>query len=224
MNLYWLLVHGGYPLRRWARLQIQGQELVPASGPVLVVSNHDSMLDPVALIAACFPVREVRFLAMAELWQYRLVGFVLDRIGQIPLERGGGGEQALRHALAALDRGEAIGIFPEGRLSRGETLRAHRGIAQLMAARPGVPVLLAVVTGAGDVVRFPKRPRARVEFLGFAASPGGSDAAEVAQALLAQIRAVAPPAVAGRQDRVTAWWRSRRAGRGRKPAVQREAK
>lgn len=210
MSYYGLLVHGGYPLRRWARLEVRGRELLPATGPVLVVANHDSMIDPLALVAACYPVRQVRFLAMAELWRHRPVGFILDRIGQIPLERGGGGEHALRHALAGLDRGEAIGIFPEGRLSRGQALRAHRGIAQLMAARPGVPVLLAAVTGTDDVVRFPKRPRARVEFLGLADPPEHSDATEIAAALLDHIRTVAPPVAAGRQGRVAVWWRARR--------------
>jgi 1-acyl-sn-glycerol-3-phosphate acyltransferase len=210
MSFFGLIVNAGYPLRWWARLEVQGTDLLPAEGPVLVVANHDSMVDPLAVAAACYPVREVRFLAMAELWHSRVLRFLLDGLGQIPLERGGGGEHALRHAIQALDRGEAIGIFPEGGLSRGRALRAHRGVAQLAAARPDVPILLAAVTGCDDVVRFPRRPRARVRFLAPAQAPVPGSPAETAGQLLSEIRTVAPPVAAGRLGPVASMLRKRR--------------
>ena len=156
MTFFDLVVHAGYPLRWWARLEVQGRELLPPRGPVLVVSNHDSMIDPLAVAAACHPLRELRFLAMAELWDSRVLRFMLDRLGQIPVVRGGGGEAAISQAVLALERGEAVSIFPEGGLSNGRAVRARRGVAHLAAACPDVPIVLVAVTGTCDVVRFPE--------------------------------------------------------------------
>lgn len=220
MNSYDLVVHAGYPLRRWARLEVHGDERLPKDGPLIVVANHDSMVDPLAVAAACHPARYVRFLAMAELWNIRILRSVLDRLGQIPIERGGagGGTQALRNAIIALETGETVCIFPEGKLSRGRTLRARGGLGQLITACPNVPIVLAAVTGADDVVRFPKRPRARVVFL----TPVASDATpELPQRLLDQIRAVAPPVAAGRHGRLATRLRERRAHRRGSPTPAR---
>ena len=88
---------------------------------------------------------------------------MLDGIRQIPIRRGAGDAAALQAAVDALDDGEAVCIFPEGGLSRGRRLRAHRGVARLIEASPDAQVVLAAVTGGTDLVRFPRRPRVRVE-------------------------------------------------------------
>lgn len=198
MTFFDVVVHAGFSLRWWVRLEAQGSDLLPAHGPVLVVANHDSMVDPLAIAAACHPLRELRFLAMAELWSSRVLRFALDRLGQIPVERDGGGQQAIRQTIAALQRGEAVGIFPEGRLSRGVAVRAHRGLGQVIAACPDVPIVLAAVTGTVDLVRFPRRPRARVVFWS-PATAAQQSTNEAPQRLLDEIRAVAPPTAAGRR-------------------------
>ncbi len=218
MDFYDIVVHAGYPLRRWGRLGVEGRELIPVEGPVIVVANHDSMLDPVAVVGACHPRRNVRFLAMAELWRNPAIRFVLERMGHIPIDRGGGGETAIREAIRALKRGEAIAIFPEGKLSRGRQLPARGGVARLASECPSAPILLAAVTGADDVVRFPKRPRATVSFFAPRPAPPGERAAELPARLLAEIRAVAPPVPAGRSGRAAAWLRKRRAARARPSA------
>ena len=220
MTLYDLVVHAGYPLRRWARLEVRGNERLPAEGPLIVVANHDSMVDPLAVAGACHPARNVRFLAMAELWNSRILRFVLDRMGQFPIERSGtgGGMQALRSAIIALEKGETVCIFPEGRLSKGRSLRARHGVAQLVTACPDVPIVLAAVAGADDVVRFPKRPRARVVFL---TPVEGGAASQLPQRLLDQIRAVAPPVAAGRHGRLATRFRERRVHRRSSPTPAR---
>ena len=210
MNFFDLVVHAGYPLRRWARLEVLGRELLPARGPVLVVANHDSMIDPLAVVAACHPARELRFLAMAELWDSRVLRVLLDGLGQIPIERGGGGERAIRQAVRALEDGEAVGIFPEGGLSRGRAVRARGGLGQLIAACPEVPIVLAAVTGADDVMRFPKRARARVRFVLPETDAVTVGPSQAPQLLLEEIRRLAPPVAAGRDGRVATRMRERR--------------
>lgn len=183
-------------LRWWMRLEGDGIENLPLRGPVLVISNHDSWLDPLALVEVMmWRARPVRFLAKSTLWKWRPIAAILDGISQIPVQRGIGDHAAMEAAIAALDRGEAVGIFPEGTLSRGERLRARRGAARLALACPEVPVLLATVEGGNDVLRFPRRPRMKIVFFkpaGGQARPD-EDPAELAERFMEEIRLRVPP-------------------------------
>ncbi len=183
------------PLRWWARLRVKGLENLPRKGAALIVSNHDSWLDPLAIIEAMmWRERQLRFLAKHTLWKFRPMGWILDTADQISIRRGESDTVALENAVEAIGRGEMIGIFPEGTLSRGTNLRARRGVSRLARACPGVPVLLVAVTGGTDLKRFPKRPRVTIEFF----EPEGGqprpdeDDQELAQRLLDEIRTRAP--------------------------------
>lgn len=182
-------------LRWWVRLEVRGLENLPPRGPALVVSNHDAWLDPLVILEAMmWRERQLRFLAKSTLWKSRAFAWILDGAAQIPIRRGESDTAALEAAVDALGRGETVGIFPEGTLSRGENLRARRGVARLARACPEVPVVLAAVEGGTDLKRFPKRPRVRIEFF----EPAGGqprpqeDAAGLAQRLLDEIRARVP--------------------------------
>jgi len=202
VRLYRLLVLLGVPLRWWCRLEVRGREVLPPPGTgLLVVPNHDSMLDPLAIGDTLMRAgRPLRFLAMDTLWRWRLSARVLDGIRQIPIRRGAGDTAALQAAVEALADGEAICIFPEGGLSRGQRVRARRGVARIIQASPDAQVVLAAVTGGTDLVRFPRRPTLRVElFRPTGAAPRtGEDHAALATRLLDEIRERVPPVAAGR--------------------------
>ena len=120
-------------VERLYRLEVRGVDRVPASGPLVLAANHASVLDPFVLGAAL--PRPIRFVTKAELWRYPLVGPLLEAGGAIPLRRGGSDVAAIGAAVGALEAGEVVGIFPEGRVrSDGPWLRG--------AAR------MALVTGA----------------------------------------------------------------------------
>ena len=203
VRLYRLLVLLGVPLRWWVRLEVRGGEVLPPPEvALLVVANHDSMVDPLALADTLVRAgRPLRFLAMDRLWTWWPVARILDGIRQIPIRRGVGDTAALQHAVAALADGEAICIFPEGGLSQGQPVRARRGVARLIEAAPHACVVLAAVDGGTDLVRFPRRPRVRVElFLSCGPEPDTQeDHAALAQRLLAEIRQRVPPTAAGRR-------------------------
>ena len=142
----------------WGRVRITGLDAVPVDGPLLVVPNHDSQWDPIVVGIALRKRRPLRFLARADLWRIPGLGPILHAMGQIPIERGAGDARALDRAVEALRGGEAICVFPEGRLSRGETLRARSGGGQ---ARPVVPRRAgrAVLRRGNDGLRsLPKTP------------------------------------------------------------------
>lgn len=183
------------PLRWWARVRTKGLEHLPATGPALIVSNHDSWLDPLAIIEVMmWKGRQLRFLAKHTLWKFKPLAWIMDQAAQIPIRRGQGDSGALDAAADAAGRGEMIGIFPEGTLSRGTELRARKGVSRLSRACPGVPVVLVAVTGSTDLKRFPKRPQVTVEFF----EPAGGqikpdeDPQDFSQRLLDEIRDKAP--------------------------------
>jgi 1-acyl-sn-glycerol-3-phosphate acyltransferase len=64
------------------------------------------------------------------------VNRLLSGTGQIPIERGAGDAGALERALSVLRSGEALCVFPEGKLSRGERLRARSGVGRLATTCP----------------------------------------------------------------------------------------
>jgi 1-acyl-sn-glycerol-3-phosphate acyltransferase len=185
----------------WGRLEVSGADHLPTSGPTLLVGNHDSYWDPVAIGVAGRERRQIRALAKSTLWKVKPLAPILDGMGQIAIERGAGDTGALDSAIAELRSGACIGVFPEGTISRGRTMRARSGIGRLALAVPEARLVCVAVTGTVDVIRAPKRPRITVEF--FAPESGqidpGEDPGDLSARLLAEIRAKAPIAIPGRR-------------------------
>jgi 1-acyl-sn-glycerol-3-phosphate acyltransferase len=93
------------------RRRVHRRERVPATGPVVFVANHSSMLD--GPVIASVVGRRPAFLIKQEMFRGPL-GFVLRRIGQIPIVRGTVDRAPLLTAIRVLRGGGMIGIFPEG--------------------------------------------------------------------------------------------------------------
>jgi 1-acyl-sn-glycerol-3-phosphate acyltransferase len=189
------------PAAWWGRLRVEGLDAVPPDGPLLVVPNHDSQWDPILIGLAIKPRRRLRFLARADLWRIPGLGPILSGIGQIPIRRGAGDAGALGRAVDALDEGEAICVFPEGRLSWGERLRARSGVARLAQACPRARIVLCAVEGTTDYVRFPRRPCVKVTFFRPAAGEPrpGEEAPVLSARLLDEVRDRVLPTAAGRR-------------------------
>jgi len=189
------------PVAAWGRLRVEGLEALPVSGPTLVVGNHDSHWDPVMVGIAAGRRRQIRALAKAELWKVRGLGPILRGMGQIPIERGAGDQQALARAIEELRAGACIGVFPEGTRSRGKVLRARSGVARLALAVPEARLTLVAVEGTSDLTGFPRRPRINIRFFepaGGQARPD-EDPGELAARLLAEIRELVPPSISYRK-------------------------
>jgi 1-acyl-sn-glycerol-3-phosphate acyltransferase len=132
-------------LRFGLHWSMEGTEHIPPSGPVILASNHVSYLDPLTLAwVADARGRHVRYLAKVELFEKPVLGWLLRAAHQIPVSRGKeSASGALAAALDALQRGECIGVFPEGTISQSfEPMRGKSGTARLaqLADLPVVPV------------------------------------------------------------------------------------
>jgi 1-acyl-sn-glycerol-3-phosphate acyltransferase len=122
------------------RLEVVGADRLPATGPAVVAPNHDSVLDGIVLGAAI--PRELRFVAKAELWRSRLLAWMLDGLGAIPIERGRGDYLAAARVLQALEAGQAVVIFPQGTVRGDRVWKRGAAHAALMTGAPLVPVRL----------------------------------------------------------------------------------
>jgi 1-acyl-sn-glycerol-3-phosphate acyltransferase len=191
------------PAMLWGRLQVEGLEALPATGPVLVVGNHDSHWDSVTVGVSAIRRRQIRALAKAELWDVRGLSPVLNGMGQIPIERGAGDTAALSRAIEELRAGACIGIFPEGTRSKGKVLRARSGVGRLALEVPEAKLVCVAVEGTTEITSFPRRPRLRTRFFEPASGQArpGEEPAEIAARLLAEIRALVPPSLSARKQR-----------------------
>lgn len=205
----WLL----RPIVWWGRVRAEGLEHVTAGGPLLVVPNHDSQMDPVVIGLALRLRRRLRYLAQAELWKIPGLGWFLNGMRQIPIRRGTGDSGALDRAVDALRAGDAVAVFPEGRLSWGERVRARSGVGLLAGWVPEARIVLCTIEGTTDYVRFPKRPRVTVRF--FAPAEGGikpgEEPAAFSARLLRELRERVPVVPAGRNPVIGGPPRVRRA-------------
>jgi 1-acyl-sn-glycerol-3-phosphate acyltransferase len=131
------------------RVQVQGGENVPASGPAIVVANHDSLLDPFAL--ALVTARPLRFFAKQELWDRRWLAPLLQALGGVRVERWRGAPATIARGEDLLRAGEALAVFPEGRVQR-DGGRWEHGAARL-ALDTGAPLVPVRIIGTADALR-----------------------------------------------------------------------
>ncbi len=94
------------------RINVHGKENIPMSEKLIVCSNHHHNLDPV-IIGLIFP-REVSFMAKKELFENKVLKFILTKMGAFPVDRKESDIKAIKNALRVLKEDGVLGIFPEG--------------------------------------------------------------------------------------------------------------
>jgi putative phosphoserine phosphatase/1-acylglycerol-3-phosphate O-acyltransferase len=132
----------------WVRFDIDGIERIPKEGPAILVGNHRSYFDPLAIGFTIARVgRPLRFLGKKEVFDAPVVGQIATAMGGIRVERGTGSDEPLKHAAEALEAGQAVAIMPQGTIPRGRAfydpeLKGRWGAAKLaaMTRAPVIPV------------------------------------------------------------------------------------
>jgi glycerol-3-phosphate dehydrogenase (NAD(P)+) len=133
------------------RLRRIGREHVPEHGPVIFASNHRSFLDP--FVIGTLTRRPVYYMAKKELFERRWQGWLLNRLGAFPVDRGASDTDAMATAREILERGDCVVIFPEGtRVRPGPLGEPRRGVGRLALAT-GAPVVPVAVMGTEAVRR-----------------------------------------------------------------------
>ena len=183
-------------MRARFNLRVTGVENVPASGAALIVSNHQSILDP-PLVGGAAP-RQIYFLAKAELFRIPLFGWLIRALHARPVRREGSDPRALRTAAQLLEDGKALLVFPEGTRSLDGQLgegKAGVGMLAVTSAAPVVPVYVSGTLAAlpkGAV--WPRRSQVSVNFgpaLHFKAQTGPGRKERYREAAQEMMRAIA---------------------------------
>jgi len=152
------------PLRPFSRLYCDGMDLVPKTGPALLVSNHISHADP-PYMTAKFP-RVVHFMADKPLVEIPVLGKMMVWGHVFPIDRTKNDRGALRTAMARLESGNIVGIFPEKGIRHGKTsvlggAELPIGTASLWKMMD-VPVIPMVIIGSDQMYarkNYLRRPR-----------------------------------------------------------------
>jgi 1-acyl-sn-glycerol-3-phosphate acyltransferase len=155
----------GYRLRMWH------PERIPATGPVVVVANHSAMVDGPLLYGLLG--RRTAFLIKEEMFR-GLLGWILPRIGQLPVRRGEADRAPLLTAVRILRHEGVIVVFPEGTRGDGAVREAQQGAAWL-ARTGGATMLPVAIRGTRRPAGGQRRFRPRVDVLvgePFAVPPG----------------------------------------------------
>ena len=128
--------------------KVFGIRNVPRTGGVLIVSNHQSLLDP-PLLGARLP-RPMSYMAKSELFKHRAFAWLIRSLGAFPVRQGAGDVRAIRETVQRLQEGRMLNMFPEGsRTETGEIMPLEAGAA-LVVRKAGVPIVPAAIDGSFD--------------------------------------------------------------------------
>jgi 1-acyl-sn-glycerol-3-phosphate acyltransferase len=133
-------------------LKVWGIEHVPRTGGVLLVSNHQSFLDPI-LLGVRLP-RSLSYMARSELFEITPVfTWLIRSLGAFPVRQTGSAAGAIKEAVERLQEGRALNIYPEGsRTETGEIGPMEKGVA-LVIRKAKVPVVPVAIDGSFEAWR-----------------------------------------------------------------------
>jgi putative phosphoserine phosphatase/1-acylglycerol-3-phosphate O-acyltransferase len=140
----------------YVRFDIEGMERIPLHGKAILVANHRSYFDPLAIgYLLSRRGRTIRFLGKKEVFDAPIVGDVAAAMGGIRVDRGTGSDEPLHAAEEALAAGEMVAIMPQGTIPRGPAffdpeLRGRWGAVKLAHAS-GAPIIPVGIWGTERV-------------------------------------------------------------------------
>ncbi|HEV7607125.1 MAG TPA: MFS transporter [Steroidobacteraceae bacterium] len=193
--LSWIFVNIMY------RIKVRGLEHIPETGPVLLVSNHVSFMDPLVIGGSIR--RPVRFVMDHNIFNIPVLSFIFRTARAIPIAPAHEDPQALQKAFDQIDAelaaGEIVCIFPEGKLTRhGELNEFKKGVEKILERRP-VPVVPMALRGLygsffsrregkAPMSKAPRRFWSRIEVVVTAPVPGDDASATSLQKIVAGLR------------------------------------
>ena len=137
------------------QFRCQGRAFVPATGPGLILSNHQSHFDP--LLIGLASDRRLNYVARKTLFRFAPLRWFIKSVNAFPIDREGTGFGGLKESLKRLKQGEVVVLFPEGTRSPDGQVHAVKPGFVALARRTGVPLLPVAIAGAYDA--WPRRRR-----------------------------------------------------------------
>lgn len=133
------------------KIEARGLRNIPKEGPALLVGDHPNIID--GLVLAVVSPRPVKILVAAELCTSKIVKNIINQLGWLPVERHQKGQNGdtMQTCVDALERGEVVAIFPEGKTNYGKELLPFKAGAALLAHQSGAPVIPFSVRGTEEL-------------------------------------------------------------------------
>jgi len=134
-------------LSRWVlrfafRMKVTSSVNIPSEGPLVLAANHESNLDGFVLVSA-FTNRRLTFLSASYLFDELIIGTFLRVMGALPVKKQGTNVGSLKKAIAILEEGGTVAVFPEGGIVGSEIL----GGAVYLALKANAPILPLHIAG-----------------------------------------------------------------------------
>jgi 1-acyl-sn-glycerol-3-phosphate acyltransferase len=128
------------------QIRHRGRQFLPPAGGGLVLSNHQSNLDPILIGLGC--QRRLNYVARTTLFRFAPLGWLINSLDTIPINREGSGFGGLKETLKRLKRGELVLLFPEGTRSPDGEIQPMKPGFCAIAKRSAVPLIPVAVDGA----------------------------------------------------------------------------
>lgn len=137
---------------KW-KVSAGGHAHLPRTGPAVIATNHVGYLDFVFVGAAArYQKRLVRFMAKKEVFDHPISGPLMRGMKHVPVDRFGQARDSIDAAVAAMGRGEVIGMFPEATISRSFIPREGKSGAARMAMEASAPLVPGAVWGSQRIL------------------------------------------------------------------------
>jgi 1-acyl-sn-glycerol-3-phosphate acyltransferase len=131
-------------------LRTEGRQHIPATGPALLIANHQSFLDPV--LVGLGTRRHLRYLARKSLFQNPLFTWVIRMLNAVPIDQEGIGKEGIKTILGQLQNGQAVAVFPEGERTHDGQMQPLRPGIHLLIKRTQAPIIPVGIAGAFDAM------------------------------------------------------------------------
>lgn len=163
-SLFWLFGALILPIISvMVKFRFHNKAKMPTTGPIIITPNHFTNIDPIIIGVATWHMKRLpRFMAKASILRIPVIGWVLRKSGQIPVERGGStrSSTALKEARELVSKGRAVIVYPEGSLTRDPDMWPMRGKsgAVRLALELGIPIIPVAHWGTQQVMaRYSKK-------------------------------------------------------------------
>ncbi len=133
-------------------LKTEGRSNIPMSGPVLVIANHQSFLDPV--VVGQSTRRHLIFLARKTLFKNAFFSSIIRSLDAVPIDQEGIGKEGLKTILKQLSLGKAVLVFPEGTRTPDGTIQEIKAGIHLLIRQAKVPIIPVGIAGAYEAWPF----------------------------------------------------------------------
>jgi 1-acyl-sn-glycerol-3-phosphate acyltransferase len=129
-------------------MRVRGRPNMPRTGPVLIIANHQSFIDPVLIGLSAS--RHISYLARKSLWKHWLLARFIESVGAVPVDQEGVAKEGLKTVLQQLQAGKAVIVFPEGERTPDGVMHGLKPGIMLLIKRTQAAILPMGIAGAVD--------------------------------------------------------------------------